>query len=116
MHEMSLVKDIVQVVNTKATESGANRVIWVSLLVGAIRDIHEELLQPCFDYFSRGSVAEGAEIKMIVSPVIFACSECRKCYHFDIHGGEPAACPDHPSAVLQLIRGNELVVEDIGVV
>ncbi|MEG2726514.1 MAG: hydrogenase maturation nickel metallochaperone HypA [Eggerthellaceae bacterium] len=144
MHEMSIVTDIIKAVAKKAEELDATQVKTIVLQVGEVRDIHEDLLQRYFDYFSKGTVAEGVEVTMVVVPLRYACQQCSRVYGFDLYAGEikcldeeqlaklqeeslapdrPSAkertsphCPFHPHAPVDIVSGSELTIIEMGVI
>lgn len=116
MHEMAVVTSIVDAVCEHAAALGAARVVTLTLRVGAARDIHEPLLQRYFDYFSRGTMAEGVEVTMVVIPVRYRCSRCGRVYDYDLDGDVEPGCGEHPDAPVALVSGTELSIENIGVV
>ena len=131
MHEMAVVRSIVDSISEHAERMGAARVASVTLNVGAARDFHEPLLQRYFDYFSRGTVAEGVKVDMVVIPLTYQCEECGAVYGYDIASeritaldrdeaespavGEPR-CLRHPGAAIRMLSGTELFIEEIGVI
>ena len=84
MHEMAVVTSIIDAICEKAAEEGATRVVACALHVGEIRDIHEDLLQKYFDWFSRGTAAEGVQVAMHVIPLRYQCQECGRIYGYNL--------------------------------
>ena len=60
MHEMSILTNEVDTVLVYAAENNASWVIEVSLVVGDLRDVVDELMESCFQFLSRGTIAEGS--------------------------------------------------------
>lgn len=116
MHEMAVVTSIIDAVCEHATALGATRVVALTLHVGAARDIHEPLLQRYFDYFSRGTMAEGVKVTMVTIPLRYRCAHCGRVYDYDLSANAEPACEQHPDAPVALVSGTELSIEDIGVV
>lgn len=97
MHEMAIVTDILDAVCKHAQDAGASRITGITLVAGEVRDIHEDLLQGYVDWFGKGTIAEGATIKLLVQPLRFRCRECGEIYRYDLKRG--AIC-DELGAVL----------------
>lgn len=127
MHEMAVITDIIDAVCREAKLAGAHRVVSITISVGEIRDFHEDLVQDYFNWFARGTLAEGAIITMNTIPLKYACDECGSIYHLDLptmsvwsdsnqpvrFETEPSRCPMHPDAETHIVSGNELFIEDI---
>lgn len=136
MHEMSVVGAAVDAICQEAQAVGAEKVVMCRLLVGEARDFHEEFVQAYFDWFSKGTPAEGVKVIMDVAPLRYACDVCSHEYGYDVHesrivfldpeeerehagdnGGyseEPQVfC--HPGAGFHVTHGYELEIVEIGV-
>lgn len=141
MHEMAVVSDIVEVICERAEELDARQIVTLELHIGAMRDIHEPLLQRYFDFFSRGTIAEGVQVRVETIPLRYRCDVCGCEYEYDLKNGkvvsynagsqsdiqtknlarylEEAAAPCcalHPDGGVSLISGTELSIEKIGVI
>lgn len=116
MHEMAVVTSILDAVCERAQEEGASRIVSIDLRVGEMRDIHEPLLQKYFDYFSRGTLAEGVEVTMESVPLRFRCDQCGQVYGYDLDGDAMPRCPNHPHSGITVVSGTELSIEKIGVI
>ena len=74
MHELAITQDVLKVALKHAHRDNANQVESVSLRIGELRDIVDEWMQHFFDYLSRGTIAEGAKLKIERSPIVFKCA------------------------------------------
>jgi hydrogenase nickel incorporation protein HypA/HybF len=94
MHELSVTKSLLQLVIRHAEVSKVNRVVGVHLEIGEMRDIVEDLLQKCFLYLARGTIAEGAVLKINVIPLTCICHTCNEVFPVDSRKGfEHLSCP-----------------------
>ena len=59
MHEMAMVRSVVDIVLEEAEHAGATEVLGVYLTVGYSRDIVEDVFESMFAWMCRGTVAEG---------------------------------------------------------
>lgn len=60
MHELTLMADVLRRVERVAADAGSERVVAVSLRLGALAHISPEHLREHFEIGARGTVAEGA--------------------------------------------------------
>lgn len=98
-----------------AEASEAEKIVAVMLSVGGLRDLQEEWMQRYFDYVSRGTIAEGAKIKINKLPVVLGCNECGRTFEVDMKHFVSSVCPHCGSAKAALASGNELFIEEIEV-
>lgn len=66
MHEMSLLNSVMNKVNELAAKEGANRVVGLKLRLGALSHFTKEHFQEHFEIASRGSLAEGARLDLVL--------------------------------------------------
>ena len=64
MHELGVTRSIVDVVLRNAQAQQAKQVLSVSLVIGEMRNLEEEWVQRYFDRCAKGTLAEGAKIKI----------------------------------------------------
>ncbi|MGD0355401.1 MAG: hydrogenase maturation nickel metallochaperone HypA [Dehalococcoidia bacterium] len=118
MHELALTQDILDTVVKYAGQTNSHKVVTIVLRLGALRDIQREWLQYYFNFIRKGTVAEEAEILVIVNPIVFSCRACGR--EFEIERDrlydEDIACPDCSSKNYILISGTEFRIEGIEVV
>jgi hydrogenase nickel incorporation protein HypA/HybF len=88
------------------------------LRLGALRDIQKQWIEHYFGYISKGTAAEGAEILILVDPIICRCGRCRKEFEIerDSYSGETVACPDCSATEFTLISGTAFRIEGIEVI
>ncbi len=112
MHEMSICESIVNVIEEQAAAQGFGRVRRVRLEIGPLAGVETEALRFSFDVVTRGSLAEGAALEIIETPVTGWCMPC----------GQPVAvrerfdaCPECGSYQVQITGGEELRIKDLEV-
>lgn len=93
MHEMSLVRNVVDLVVEEAREAGASKVSAVYLVIGEGRDIVEDYFEGLFDFLARGTVAEGAEIVLHRVPYTMRCNQCGFAFHVEYIRQVARVCP-----------------------
>ena len=100
MHELGVTRSIVDVVLRNACSQQAKQVLSVSLVIGEMRNLEEEWVQRYFDRCAKGTLAEGAKIKIQKVPMAFYCNDC---------GGDLPACHGQRQAyVLPRLRKRKL--------
>lgn len=115
MHEMALVGNIVDIVVKHAQVAEAKEVISVKLRIGELRDIVDDMMEKCFRYVARGTVAENSQLNIEKVPLVICCNECNTTLHLQLHTAQTAktVCLKCGKSDFKIIQGNELYVEDI---
>ncbi len=110
MHEMSIAEGIIQVLEDAAQAQGFSRVssLWVE--VGQLSGVEPESLAFCFDAVSRGTLAEGAKLELLITPGQGHCLEC--------HQDTPLAavfdpCQHCGAVPVQVTGGTDMKVKEL---
>ncbi len=112
MHEMTLAESMLEIVESTARESGAERVLVVRLEIGALAQVEPEALRFCFDAVARGSLAERARLDIETMPGAAWCMPCGETVPLAALG---TPCPHCGSYQLAVSRGDAMRVMDIEV-
>lgn len=96
--------------------AGAKRVISVSLRIGELSDVIEDWLQRYFDYLGKGTIAEGAVLRIERVPVIFRCEGCGESFSVRIREVRDVACPACGCAKATFVSGREFFIKAIEVI
>ena len=112
MHEMAIAEGILDIALDYAAKNQAKRIGSISLLLGEMSGVETEALSFCFASLVRGTIAEGAELKLHRVPLVGRCRKCGletpiKHYNF--------ICPSCGEGALDIISGRELRVESLEV-
>jgi hydrogenase nickel incorporation protein HypA/HybF len=67
MHESGIIEDLIQKIEAAARDNDATKIVSVDLEIGALAAISPDHLKEHFDIAARGTLAEGAELRMEVS-------------------------------------------------
>jgi hydrogenase nickel incorporation protein HypA/HybF len=110
VHELSIVASIFDVLEEKAREHGAARVLRVVLKVGRMSGVVPDLLESAFDIYKKGTLAEGARLEIVAVPIRTRCLECAGEALREDADFSCAACG---SRRIEIVEGRELVVEQI---
>jgi hydrogenase nickel incorporation protein HypA/HybF len=78
MHEMSLVQSILDIVKEYAAEKNFNRVTSITLSFGKASSVVPAALTFAFEVLSEDTIAQGAELKFDIKPVIIYCMKCSR--------------------------------------
>ena len=93
MHEMALVRNVVDIVVEQAEKSGAEEVKTVYLTIGQGRDVVIDYLDGLFKFLARGTVAENAELVVQTTPMTVKCNQCGFIFPINVFKQETWVCP-----------------------
>ena len=118
MHELPLTQNILDTALRYARQTNSQKVVTIVLRLGALRDIKKEWIQHYFNYISRGTIAENAEILVVADPVVCHCRDCGKDFEIDRDGiaSENILCPVCQEQNYTLISGKAFRIEGIEVI
>lgn len=112
MHEYAVTESILEIVQEQASQSGAQRIDEVTVIIGELTAYKGESIQFYFDELARGTPAEGAVIHLQAMEARAACRDCgaafRPRHAFFV-------CPECGSGAYDLTQGNELFIDNIEV-
>ncbi|WP_035277056.1 hydrogenase maturation nickel metallochaperone HypA [Desulforegula conservatrix] len=115
MHELPITKSILDVVVKHAALNRVEKVVSITLNIGVLSDLEPEFIQKYFDWISKGTVADGAILKMNKSPLILLCSACSWSYEQDISSGS-FTCPEcGASEGFRIVSGKGYYIQDMEV-
>jgi hydrogenase nickel incorporation protein HypA/HybF len=107
MHELGLCSSIVDAIETRA---GDRPVARVRVRVGRLNHVHPEAFEQSFVVAAMGTIAEDAAAELVLLPVVARCGGCGTSWECD---DMPIACPTCGSVEIELLGGDELVLESI---
>jgi hydrogenase nickel incorporation protein HypA/HybF len=105
MHELAIAESVVRIA---CNHAAGRRVTRVELKVGHLRQVVPDALAFSFALVAEGTAAEGAELDMKEIP---AAGRCRRCGSEGELPGFPLACGACGSWDVDVIRGEELLVD-----
>ena len=117
MHELALTQDILDTAVRYAQQANSQKVDTIVLRVGALRDVSRDWIQYYFNFIRKGTMAEEAEILVIVNPIVCRCHECNMEFEVDRNRlyDEEIVCPGCAAKNYTLISGTEFRIEGIEV-
>ncbi len=107
MHELSIADAVVRIARRQAR---GRRVTKVSLVVGHLRQVVPSALEFAFELVAAGTEVEGAELELQHVP---AAVRCRRCSAEGELREFPAACDACGAVDVDVVGGDELVVESL---
>jgi hydrogenase nickel incorporation protein HypA/HybF len=112
MHEVSLIEDVIALVEQERTRQPFVRVNAIRLLVGALGHVEPDALRFCFDAVAHCTIAAGARLTIDIVPGRGWCTDCRAEVPLDDRFGD---CPVCAGAHVRMTGGDELRVADMEV-
>ena len=112
MHELGLTQQLVDLAVTRAGEAKAQRVVAIDLVVGALAGVDAEAISFCFEVVSRGTLAEGAVLRIEHEPIEI---ECRRCRRREPVGELELWCRRCESAEVDVVAGKSFRVRSLEV-
>ena len=109
MHELSIAEAIVDIAVRHARGRPVSR---VEVAVGHMRQVVPSALEFAFELVAQGTAVDGADLVLNVIPAAGRCRQCGVESGFD---GFPLLCTACGSADVELVRGEELLVESLDV-
>lgn len=110
MHELSIAVNIVEICSEEASKSGADKVTGVEVEVGAVSGIIPEALEFSWDVATKGSLVEGADLRIIKIRASACCVHCSEKFELeDVF--EP--CPACNKFGNDILAGKELKIKAI---
>lgn len=113
MHEMSVMEDIINIIEASACEKNFKRVKKICLEVGDLTCVEPSSLEFCFSVISKNTVAEEALLEIIRVPGTGVCLNCNKTIKYQ-KLYDP--CPHCESCNIKKLTGDELRVKNLVVV
>jgi len=115
MHELPITESILKIVLKHAERNQVQKVVTIHLRVGKLSDLEDDWIQRYFDYLSKGSVAEGAKLKIERTPIMVACNACSTAYEVEMAAMSDTACPACGEKGGSLLSGREYYIKDMEV-
>ena len=113
MHELSVTRNILEIVLAHAQRVDAQRVTEVVLRVGELNDLEAPWIQRYFDFLSDGTLAQGARIVVRTIPIVVECSECGEETRITREQMAGFKCPTCGSDSAQMVAGREMAIDRI---
>lgn len=112
MHEMSLMGGVFEAIESTLAHHNVKKVTQVKLKIGKLTNAEPAAMQMAFDAYAKGTVCEGADLLVELLPVRGRCKSCGN--EFPVEG-LIFACPSCEHLGIQIIQGEELLLESLEV-
>lgn len=93
MHEMSLIRPVVEMVLEQCEGRDVRAVTSVHLTIGDAHDVVADLIPGLFRYLAAGTVAENAEVVIRHVPITVRCNRCGEVFPINVYREETWECP-----------------------
>ena len=112
MHELSITKNLLEIVKDKSSEAKAQKVGQISIVVGELSGVEMECIQFYFDILKKDYNLEEAVLNFCNVPSLLKCRTCGQEFHAE---DLPWICPGCGGYSLEILKGSECYVESIEV-
>ena len=110
MHERSLVRALIRQAEEFAAESGGGRVTEVAVSLGEFSGVDARLFALAFDDLKPGTPLGAARLKIEEVDLEGRCDRCGASFAIE---GFRFVCPDCGGTAIEVVRGEELVLESL---
>jgi hydrogenase nickel incorporation protein HypA/HybF len=112
MHEMSLVQNIIDIVEQEMERHGVEQLKAIHLAVGRMSAVVPEQMTLCFEILTSKTRLAGTALNIRMVPITYQCSDCHQEFTSE---GITSRCPSCDSEKLEMTFGRELKIEFIEV-
>ena len=110
MHELSIVASLFEILEAKARENQATKIVGVRLKVGKLAGIVPEFLESAFDSYKKDTIAAEARLEVEEVPLKMRCRKCAAEIEKEDYS---LLCPYCSSTDLEIIEGMDLLLDKI---
>ena len=110
MHELSIITGMFDILEEKAREHHAKRILSITIKVGKLSGAVPDLLESAFDIYKEGTLAAEARLKIESLPVKVRCGACGREFAPEQY---VFICPGCSSTDLKILEGMDLFIEKI---
>lgn len=115
MHELPITENILKIVLKHAEANNVRQVVTIHLQIGKLSDLEDEWIQRYFDYLSKGTLAQGAKLKIERMPIMLQCRACSTSYEAEASKLGDLVCPNCGQKDSTLLSGREYYIKDMEV-
>lgn len=110
MHELAVCQDIIAQVEQIAAQHKAVAVHQIQLDIGPLSGVEAPLLEAAFPIASAGSVAQNAELKIEISPIVVSCRSCKQ---KTTASANDLTCKKCGNWQTDLVSGDEMILKRV---
>jgi len=111
MHELPVVERLLAIALGRAAAAGARRIVALDIAVGELCDGQPEWMRRYFSLASRGTPAEGAELRFVRVPAAAECAACGASFAPELRRRAAIRCPECGSDDCALSGGLDYTLE-----
>jgi hydrogenase nickel incorporation protein HypA/HybF len=116
MHELPVTESILKIVLQHAPADSVQRIVRIFLDVGELSDLEDEWIKHYFDYLSKGTIAEKAELVIHRTPITFQCNACENIFEIKKEVLQDLQCPACENRECRLVSGRKYYIKNIEVI
>lgn len=105
LHELSLTQNIVELAIEHAAREDAEKILSITLEIGALSGVVAEAVEFAFDVCCKGTLAEGADLEIRHITGIGQCLDCHKKSEIETL---THVCPYCGNLALETVQGREM--------
>ena len=111
MHELSIIQNMISIVEDSISEKGPLEVKSIYIKVGEFSGVVPESLKFAFETVKEGTVLERSKMEMDIVPFRARCERCST--EFGMKDEFVFVCPSCASRQAKILSGRELFIESI---
>lgn len=116
MHELQVTERILDIALKHAAGHNVSKIVRIGLKIGELSDLEDEWIQRYFDYLSRGTLAENAQLVIERAPIVLGCESCGSSFEIRKEQLGSPECPECAETSCRLVSGREYLVKNIEVI
>lgn len=111
MHELAVTQSILDIVVRHAQQANAQRILAINLTIGELTGFVDQSIQFYFDFLSKDTLAQGAEIRFERVPARVRCHVCAA--EYIPPDSRLWTCPECDALGGEIVAGREFSVASI---
>lgn len=110
MHEVSVIEEIIEVVNDQIREYPGKKVQSITLKIGKFRNYVPDIMRFSWESMTKDTDLDGASLRIIEIPVELKCRDCKHVYQPEEYD---FICPKCDSTHVDMNTGDELLLDSL---
>ena len=110
MHEASIAQNLLEIALEKAKDHNAKKITFIRIKVGEFAGVNNVSLEFAFKNFCKETIAEGASLKILNTPLKGQCKKCKLVFNIK---KDKFKCLKCNSLEIEIISGYDLYIQDI---
>ncbi len=107
MHEATIAKNIIELIQTEFPELNCKRIYSVKLRIGELSGIYPESLEYYFQELSKNTILENTKLSFEKAPIKVICAVCSTIFEIINMDYD---CPNCKNSQFNIIGGDELEI------